>query len=118
MARGKHKNRSKRNNGCLASSDPNSNTIPSPGYTITLEKQGSDLKSHIMMMLEDLKNDMNKSLKEIQENTGKKVEALKDETHTHTHTHTHTKSLKELQESITKQVKELNKTSQDLKMEI
>jgi predicted transcriptional regulator len=50
---------------------------------------------------------MNNSLKEIQENTGKQVEALKKETQ---------KSLKELQENTSKQVKELNKTIQDLKM--
>jgi len=45
----------------------------------------------------------------MQYNTGKQVEALKEE---------NTKSLKELQENITKQVKEFNKTIQDLKMEI
>ena len=61
------------------------------------------------MMIEDFKKDINNSLKEIQENTGKQVEALKEETQ---------KSLKELQENTTKQVKELNKTIQDLKMEI
>jgi hypothetical protein len=42
--------------------------------------------------------------KELQENTGKWVEAFKEETQ---------KSLKELQESICKCVKELNKTIQD-----
>jgi predicted transcriptional regulator len=47
--------------------------------------------------------------KEIQENTGKQLEALKEETQ---------KSLKELQENTTKQVKELNKTIQDLKMKV
>jgi hypothetical protein len=41
-----------------------------------------------MTMIEDFKKDINKSLKEIQENTGKQVEALKEETQ---------KSLKELQ---------------------
>jgi uncharacterized coiled-coil protein SlyX len=53
-----------------------------------------------MMMIEDFKEDINNSLKEIQENSGKQV------------------SLKELQENTNKQVKELNKTIQDLKMEI
>ena len=109
MAGGKHKNRSNRNQGYLASSEPNSPTIASPGYTITPEKQDSDLKSLLMMMIEDFKKDINNSLKEIQENTGKQLEALKEETQ---------KSLKELQENTTKQVKELNKTIQDLKMEI
>jgi vacuolar-type H+-ATPase subunit E/Vma4 len=49
-----------------------------------------------MMMIEDFKKDVNNSLKEIQENTGKQIETLKEETQ---------KSLKELQENTTKQVK-------------
>jgi hypothetical protein len=87
MAGGKHKNRSNRNQGYLASSEPNSPTIASPGYTIIPERQGMDLKSLLMMMKEDYKKDINNSLKEIQENTSK-------------------------------QGKELNKTTQDLKMEV
>jgi hypothetical protein len=55
-----------------------------------------------MMIMEDIK-------KEIQENTGKQLEALKEETQ---------KSLRQLQENTTKQVMELNKTIQDLKMEV
>jgi hypothetical protein len=35
-----------------------------------------DLKSLLMMMMEDFKMEMNNSLKEIQENTGKQLEAL------------------------------------------
>ena len=80
MAGGKHKNRSNRNQGYLASSEPNSPTIASPEYTITREKQDSDLKSHLMMIIEDFKKDINNSVKEVQENTGKQVEALKEET--------------------------------------
>jgi chromosome segregation ATPase len=68
-----------------------------------------DLKSYLMILIEDFKNDINNSLKEIQENTGKQVESPKQETQ---------KSLKELWENISKQVKELNKTIQDLKMEV
>ena len=102
MAGGKHKNRNNRNQGYLASSEPNSPTIASPGYTITPEKQDMDLKSLLMMMMEDFK-------KEIQENTGKQLEAFKEETQ---------KCLRELQENTTKQVMELNKTIQDLKMEV
>ena len=52
-------------------------------------------------MIEDFGENINNSPKEIQENTGKQVEALK-----------------EIQENTTKQVKELNKIVQDLKMEI
>jgi hypothetical protein len=33
-----------------------------------------------MMLIEDFKKEINNSLKEIQENTGKQVEALKEET--------------------------------------
>jgi hypothetical protein len=62
-----------------------------------------------MMVIEDFKKDINNSLKEIQENTGKQVEALKEQTQ---------KSVKELQENTIKQAKEMNKTIQDLKMEI
>ena len=62
-----------------------------------------------MMIMEDYKKDINNSLKEIQENTGKQVEALKEETQ---------KFLKELLENTPKQVKELNKTIKDLKMEV
>jgi uncharacterized coiled-coil protein SlyX len=60
-------------------------------------------------MIEDCKKDINNSLKEIKENTGKQVEAHKEETQ---------KSLKELQENTIKQANEMNKTIQDLKMEI
>ena len=109
MAGGKHKNISNRNQGYLASSEPNSPTIASPGFTITPEKQDSVLKSLLMMIIEDIKKDINNSLKEIQESTGKQLEALKEETQ---------KSLKELQENTIKQAKEMNKTIQDLKMEL
>ena len=80
MAGGKHKNISNRNQGYLASSAPNSPTIASPGYTITLEKQDSDLKSLFMVMIEDIKKDINNSLKEKQENTSKQAKGLKEET--------------------------------------
>ena len=61
------------------------------------------------MMIEEFKKDINNSLREIQENTGKQVGTLKERTQ---------KSLKELQETTIKQVKEMNRTIQDLKMEI
>ena len=48
-----------------------------------------------MKMIEDFK-DINNSLKEIQENTGKQVEDIKEET---------LKSFKDLQENTAKQVK-------------
>jgi hypothetical protein len=57
MAGGNLKNISNRNQGYLASSEPNSPTIASPGYSITPEKQYSDLKSFLMMMIEDFKKE-------------------------------------------------------------
>ena len=77
IAGSKHKNVSNRNQGYLASSEPNSTTIASPVYPNTLEKQDSGLKSLLMMMIEDIKKDINSSLKEIQENTGKQQKPLK-----------------------------------------
>ena len=64
----------------MAPSQPSSPTTASPGYFNILEKQDLDLKSHLTMLIEDFKKDINNSLKKIQENTGKQVEAFKEET--------------------------------------
>ena len=116
MVRGKHKNILNRNKGYLASPEPRSPTTASPAYSNRLEKQDLDLKSLLMMVIEDFKKDINNFLKEIQENTAKQVEdfkrkhknplknyrraqlnkALEEETH---------KLLKKLQANTTKQVK-------------
>jgi ClpP class serine protease len=56
------------------------------------------------MLVEDFKKDINNSFKEIQENTGKQVEALKEETQK--------KFLKELQENTRKQVEALKEETQ------
>jgi hypothetical protein len=64
----------------LASSKPSSPNIANPGYPITEEKKDSDIKSLLMILIEDFQKDINNSLKEIQENTCKQVEALKKET--------------------------------------
>jgi chromosome segregation ATPase len=109
MAGGKCENISNRNQGYLASPEPNSPTIASPGYTITPEKQDLDLKSLLLMMIEDFKKVIHNSLKDILKKTSKQLEALIEETQ---------KSFKELQENTIKQVKEMNKTIQDLKMDI
>jgi hypothetical protein len=63
----------------LASSEPSLATTASHGYPNTLEKKESDSKLHIKMMIEDFKN-KHTSLKEIQENRGKQLEGLKEET--------------------------------------
>jgi hypothetical protein len=44
----------------LASSETNSPTIASPGYTITPEKHDMDLKSLLKMVMEDFKKEINK----------------------------------------------------------
>ena len=67
MARDKGKNISHRNQTYLASSKLSFHTTESPGYPNMPEKQDSDLNSHLMMMIEDFKKDMNNFLKETQE---------------------------------------------------
>ena len=71
MVRGKRKNISNRNQGYLASSEPSSPTRAGPGNPNIPEKQDSDLKSHLVMMIDNFKKDINNSLKEIEENAGK-----------------------------------------------
>ena len=65
-----------------------------------------------MKTIGSFKEDINNSLKEIQENTGKQLETLKEEKN---------KSLKDMQDNTIKQVKEIKKkkkTVQDLKVEL
>jgi hypothetical protein len=90
MTKGKCKNLTNRNQDHSPSSEPSFPTSVSPGYPNTPEKQDSDLKSYLMMLAEDIKKDINNSLKERQENSAKEVEAIKEETQ---------KSLKELQKN-------------------
>ena len=66
MARGKCKNISNRNQGYLASSEPSSFITASPRYLKILEKQDSDLKSHLMVMIQDFKKVINNTQWEIQ----------------------------------------------------
>jgi hypothetical protein len=66
MAKGKYKNLTNRNQDHLASSEPSTPTTVSPGEPNTPENQDSDLKSYLMMLVEDFKKDINNSLKEIQ----------------------------------------------------
>ena len=80
MAKGKFKIISKRNQGNMAPSEPSSSTTANPGFSITSEKQELDSKSHLMMLIEDFKKDINNSLKEIKENMGQQVKSLKEET--------------------------------------
>jgi hypothetical protein len=65
MAKGKHKNLTNRNQNHSASSEPSTPTTESPGYPNTPEKQNLDLKSYLMMLVEDFKKDITNSLKDI-----------------------------------------------------
>jgi hypothetical protein len=97
--KGKGKNLTNRNQDHSPSSEMSTPTSASPGYLNTPEEQDLDLKSYLLVLVEDIKKGFKNSLKEIQENTAKELEVLK-----------------EIQESTTKQVMELNKTIQDQKM--
>jgi hypothetical protein len=79
MVKGKHRNRNKRNLGRSPSSEPRTPTSASPGYSNTPKKQDSDFKTYLMMLVEDFKKAINNSLKDIQENTAKQVEVLKED---------------------------------------
>jgi hypothetical protein len=79
MVKGKHKNHTNRNQDNSPSSECNTPTPPSPGNPKIPEKIVRDLKEYLMMMVEEIKKDFNNSLKEIQENTAKQVEDLKEE---------------------------------------
>ena len=79
MAKSKCKDPTNRNQDHSPSSECSTPTPPSPGHPNTPEKQDPDLKAYLMMMVEDIKKEFNNSLKEIQENTAKQEEALKEE---------------------------------------
>jgi hypothetical protein len=89
------KNLTNRNQGYLASLEPNIPNTVSPEYPNTPVKQELDLKSYLMIQIEDFEKGINNSLKEVQENT---VEVLKEETQ---------KSLKVSQENTDRQVESL-----------
>jgi hypothetical protein len=101
MAKGRCKNLTSRHQDHSPSSEPSTPTSASPGYPNTSEKLDPDLKAYLMMMVEDIKKDFNNSLKEIQENTVKELQVLKEK-----------------DKDTYKQVMEMNKTILDLKREI
>ena len=55
MAKSKCRNIAYRNLGNMAASEPNSPTTASPGYPNTPEKQDLDLKTLVMLLLEEHK---------------------------------------------------------------
>jgi exonuclease VII large subunit len=101
MAKGKHNNLTNRNQDYLASSKPSTPTTASPGYP--------NLKSYLMILVDNFKKNTSNYIKEIQNNTATQVDVLKEKTQ---------KFLKELQQNTTKQVKALNKIIQYLNMEV
>ena len=63
MAKGKRKNLTNRNQDHSPSPETSTPTLPSPGHPKTPEKLDLDLKEYLMMMVEDIKKDLNDSLK-------------------------------------------------------
>jgi hypothetical protein len=55
-------------------------TTTYPGYPNTTKAQEDNLKFKLIKMIEAYNEEMNKSLKEIQEKTNRQVEAFKEET--------------------------------------
>ena len=76
VAKVKCKNNTNRDQGNMAPSEQTSPTTASPGYSNKQEKQDLDLKSYLMLLIEDFKKDINNSLKELEENTNKQVKVL------------------------------------------
>jgi hypothetical protein len=77
MAKGKCKNPTNRNQDHSPTSERSTPTRPSPGHPNTTENLDPDLKTYLMMMVENIKKDFNNSLKEIQESTAKELQVLK-----------------------------------------
>ena len=85
-------------------SEPSYPATTNPGYPNETEAQEDDL----IRMIEAFKEEMNKFLKEIKENTFKEVKALNVEANKYN----------EIQENTIKQVNDMTKTIQVLKREI
>ena len=81
MAKGKHRNITNRNQGNMAASEPNSPLAACSGYPNTPEKQDLDLKSMVMMLLQEYMKNINKSPKEIQENSEANKEEMQKKNH-------------------------------------
>jgi hypothetical protein len=78
MTKGKQRNLTNRNREHSPSPEPRTPSSASTWYPNTPEKLDPDLKAYLMMMVEDIKKDFNNSLKEIQENTAKELQVLKE----------------------------------------
>jgi hypothetical protein len=78
MVKGRCKNLTNSNQDHSPSSESSTPTSASPRRPNTLEKLDPDLKSYLMMMVDDIKKGFNNSLKEIKENTANKLQVLKE----------------------------------------
>jgi hypothetical protein len=65
MAKGKLTNLTNIKQDYLASSETNAPTTARPGYANPPKKQDWDLKSYLMMLVENFKKDINNPFKEI-----------------------------------------------------
>jgi hypothetical protein len=80
MTKAKQKIISNRSEYTLTPSEPSSSSTASHEYSNTPENHDGYLKSHLIKIIETLKEDIYNSLKVIEENSGKQVEALEEET--------------------------------------
>ena len=108
MPKGSIKNTIHKTQVSMAPPEHNYSSTANARYPKETEAQEEDLKSNLIKMIKEFKEEMNKTLKEIQKNVFKQAEALKEEAN----------KFKEIKENIIKQVKDMNKTVQELKMEI
>jgi len=69
VTRGQHRNIINQSQGTVAPPEPSDPATASPGCFNTAEAQENDLKYNFMTMVESFKEEINKSLKEAQENT-------------------------------------------------
>jgi hypothetical protein len=83
MVKGKRKNLTNRNQDHSPSSKRSTPNSTSPGHTNTPKNLDPDLKTYLIMIVEDIKKDFNNSIKEIQENTAKEYKSLKKNRKTH-----------------------------------
>jgi DNA anti-recombination protein RmuC len=80
MNKGQCKNTINKSQGNITPSDHSYTTSASSGYPNTTKAYKNDLNSNLTKIAQAFTEEMNKSLKEIQENTFKEIEAFKEET--------------------------------------
>ena len=77
MANGKRKNPTNRNQDHSPSSEHSTPTPPSPGHPNTTENLDTDLKTFLMMMIEDIKRTLITHLKKYRRTLLKSYKSLK-----------------------------------------